>query len=246
MTNTSPNGAWVFEKAILVYTPDFDVSCFAVLRIAHDKKANEGSISLKITADLANLSVRSPLMLNISPGVVKECTLARKSNDRLCPPGLFSMLPARVKKVSAVSTLSLTLRKTGIVLCPTGMESLSPANPGDLNFDAFAKICHSTSLCLYISQRQCADEELDQLEIFSGALRSLQAKTFKNARHGVEERDCGVFARWLNPNPPPYPEERVSEHGDPPVYCKHSEQVIGKRRTGTLSSSYRPLYVVVQ
>jgi hypothetical protein len=40
------------------------------------------------------------------------------------------------------------------------------------------------------------------------------------------------------------PEERVSEQGDPPVYCKHSEQVIGKRRTGTLSSSYRPLYVV--
>ncbi|KAJ5751494.1 uncharacterized protein N7511_008459 [Penicillium nucicola] len=86
MTNASPNLAWVFEKAILVYTPDFDVSCFAVLRIAHDKRANQGSISLKITTELANLSGRSPLALNISPGIVKKCILARKSNGLLCPP----------------------------------------------------------------------------------------------------------------------------------------------------------------
>ncbi|KAJ6050432.1 uncharacterized protein N7446_010541 [Penicillium canescens] len=197
MTNTSPDGAWVFEKAILVYTPDFD-----------------------ITADVEHIP-RSSQRVYISP---------EKQRPPLSAWFVFHA-PGACQKVSAVSTLSLTLSETGIVLCPTGMETLSPANPGDLNFDAFAKICYSTSLCLYISQRQFADEELDQLEIFSGALRSLQAKTFQNARHGVEERGCGVFARWLNPNPPPYPEERVSEQGDPPVYCRHSEQVTGKRRT---------------
>ncbi|KAJ6003599.1 hypothetical protein N7522_006291 [Penicillium canescens] len=239
MTTTSPAAAWVFEKAILVYTRDWDVSCSAILRIGYDKKANQGSISLKITADLANLSGRSPLTLNISPEIVKECKLDRKSNDRLCPSGLFSMLPARVKKVSAVSTLSLTLKNTGIVLCPTGTESLSPANQGDSDFDAFAKICHSTSLRVYISERQFVDKELDQLETFSGALRGLQAETFENARHGMEARDCGVFAGWLNPKPPPYPGRRVSEQGDPPVYCKHLGQVIGKRRTVPWSPKHK-------
>lgn len=246
MTTTSPEPAWLFEKSILVYTSDWDVSCLADLRIAHYKKANQGSISLTITADLANLSGSSPLKLNISPQVVKECTLVRESNGHLCPSGLFSKLPARVKKVSAVSTLSLTLKNTGIVLCPIGTESLSPANQEDLVFDAFAKICRSTSLRLYISKRQIVDKELDQLETFSGALRGLQAETFANARHGMEARDCGVFAGWLNSKPPPYPGGRVSEQGDPPVYCKHLGQVIGKRRTGILSPSSRPLYFVVQ
>ncbi|KAJ5976670.1 hypothetical protein N7501_000012 [Penicillium viridicatum] len=116
MATTSPNRASVFEKAILVYTPDFDVSCFAVLRIGHDKKANQGSISLKITADLANLSGKSPLTLNLSPGVVKECTLARKSNDRLCPPVPWSMSPNN------------KTRKRQLLTSPEALDSLTEAN----------------------------------------------------------------------------------------------------------------------
>jgi hypothetical protein len=188
MTTTLPSPAWVLQKAVLVYTPDFNVSCLARLRIAHDKAANQGSISLRITADLANLSGRSQVLtLNVPPSVVENCALARKSNDDLCPSGLVYMLPASETDVSAVSTLSLRLSTTGIVLCPSEMESLIPANQGDLHFHAFAKICQSKFLRLHFARRQFVNKELDRLETFSCALRkaSLQSESFDHARHGV-------------------------------------------------------------
>lgn len=218
MTTTSPNPPWVLKKAVLVSIPDLDVACFARLRIAHDRNANQGSISLRITADLANLSGRSQVLtLNVPPELVEECALARISNDALCSPRLVSMLRASVTSVSAVATLSLRLGATGIVLCPSGMETLSPANQGDINFDAFAKICQSKSLRLHFSRRQFVNEELDRLEKFSFALQKkcLQAESFDHARHGVVQRDWRVFSLSL----------------DPPPYCQESksEQVVGKR-----------------
>ncbi|PWY91084.1 hypothetical protein BO70DRAFT_283673 [Aspergillus heteromorphus CBS 117.55] len=243
MTATSPNPPWVLKKkAVLVSTGDLEVSCFARLRIAHDKNANQGSISLRITADLANLNGRSQVLtLNVPPELVEECALARISNDGLCSPRLVSMLRASVTSVSAVSTLSLRLATTGIVLCPSGMESLSPADQGDLNFDAFAKICQSKSLRLHFSRRQFVNDELDRLETFSFALqkRSLQAESFDHARHGVVRRDWRAFSLLLDP--PPYCEGPMSgqlEQVDPPLYCEESksERVVGKRCRGTLLS----------
>jgi hypothetical protein len=50
---------WVLKKkVILIYAPDLNISCRARLCIVHDQTANQGSISLLITADLANLSGR--------------------------------------------------------------------------------------------------------------------------------------------------------------------------------------------
>lgn len=247
MSATSPNPLWVLnKKRILVYAPDFDVSCFTRLRIAYNKTTKQGSISLKIMADLANLTGRQALTLNISPEVVENCELARESNYDLCPTGLFSILPAPVSEVSAVSTLSLRLKhdETGIVLCPSGVETLIPANQGDLDFDAFANICRSKFLRLHISDRQFGNKELDQLETFSGALqeRSLEAESFDHhPRHGVVRKDWHVFSRWLYP--PPYCEEHepdLVKKVDPPLYCEQFKQVVGKRRNGILSSSFRP------
>jgi hypothetical protein len=252
MTTTSPNLPWVLKKAVLVYTPDFDVSCFARLRIAHDKTANQGSISLWITADLANLSGRSQVLtLNLPPEIVETCAFAPKSNDDLCSSRLVSMLQASVTDVSAVSTLSLSLTSTGIVLCPSVLEPLRPANQEDLNFHAFAKICQSKSLRLHIARRQFVDNQLDQLKTFSCVLRkrSLQAESFDHARHGVVQRDWRAFS--LSLDPPPYCEKFVSEQVkqvDPPLYCEESvsEQMVGKRRRGILSSFCRLIASVVQ
>lgn len=236
MATPSQNPLWVLRKAVLVYAPDVDVSCFARLRIAHDKTANQGSVSLGITADLANLTSRSNVLtLNVSPDRVDECALARVSNDDLCSASLVSMLRAPVPNVSAVSTLTLRLNATGVVLCPSELKSICPIGQGDLNFHAFAKICQSKFLRVHFSRRQFVKKELDQLENFSRALRErgLDAESFDHARHGVVQRDWRAFG--LSLDPPPYCEE-PSEH--PPLYGEEtgSEQVVGKRRRGIFSS----------
>ncbi|PIG83877.1 hypothetical protein AARAC_001851 [Aspergillus arachidicola] len=235
MTTTSQNPPWVLNKAVIVYTPDFDVSCRASLRIFHDETADRGSITLSITADLANPRVRSQVRLNIPPDRVEKCVLHRISNDGLCSPGLLPMIPALVTNVSAVSTLSLTLRTIGMVVCPSETDSLSPATPGDLNFHSFAKICRSEFLRIHFARRQCGDKELHKLERFSQALRgrSLEAEPFDHARHRTVQKDWHVFC--LSPDPPPYCQESVSEQVkqvDPPPYCEESvsEQGVRKRR----------------
>ncbi|KAL3433583.1 hypothetical protein BDV09DRAFT_171717 [Aspergillus tetrazonus] len=235
MTTTSQTPRWVLKKAVLVYASDFETFCRADLSIVHDQAANQGSISLSVRADLTNLSGRSQaLTLNIPPERVEECTLARKSRDNLFPAGLFSMLPAPVTNVSAVSTLSLSLGTTGIVLCPSEIESLSPATPGDVKIHSFAKICRSRSLRIHFSGRQFVNNELDKLQNFSHALqrRSLQTVSFNYARHGVVEKDWRVFS--LLPDPPPYCQEPVFEQADPPLYC---EEAVGKRRRDPRSLS---------
>ncbi|KAL5337631.1 hypothetical protein BJX70DRAFT_368793 [Aspergillus crustosus] len=235
MATTSPTPPLILKKAVLVSTHDREVLCSARLRIAHDENANQGSISLMIKADLTNLNSRSQLLtLNIPPASVEECVLARVSDDGLCSSHWIHKLPTSVTSVSDVSTLSLTFSTTGIVLCPSGIESLSPADPKDSNFRAFAKICKSKSLRLHFSTRQFVQGELDQLEKFSFALqiRSLQAESFNHARHGMVERDWRVFG--LSLDPPPYSEEPVSGQAaqvDPPLYPEEtrSERAVGKR-----------------
>ncbi|RAK95490.1 uncharacterized protein BO80DRAFT_429802 [Aspergillus ibericus CBS 121593] len=231
MTTTSPTPSLVLKKAVLVSTHDREALCSARLRIAHDKIANQGSISLMVRVDLANLSGRSQLLtFNVPPASVEECTLARTSNDRLCSSHWIGMLPASVPSVSDVSTLSLTLSTTGIVLCPSGMEALSPTDPEDSTFRAFAKICKSKSLHLHFSRRQFVKDELDQLETFSFALqrRRLQAESFNHARQGVVEKDWRVFG--LSLDPPPYSEESdPAKQVDLPLYREEPEQVVGKR-----------------
>ncbi|KAL2786826.1 hypothetical protein BJX66DRAFT_312143 [Aspergillus keveii] len=238
MTTTSRNPPWVLKKKVLVHACDLDVSCVARLSIDHDQTANHGSISLLITADLANLNGRSQVLtLHIPPERVEKCGLARRSNDDLCPPRLAPMLPAPVTNVSAVTTLSLSLGTTGVVLCPSDMGSLSPASPGDSKFHSFAKICRSKFLRIHISGRQFVKKELDKLESFSYALRQrrLQTMSYNHARHGVVQKDWRVFS--LSPDPPPYCQEPVPEQVnqvDPPLY---SESELGKRRRDPRSMS---------
>ncbi|KAJ0425322.1 hypothetical protein BJY00DRAFT_275190 [Aspergillus carlsbadensis] len=238
MTTTSQNPPWVLKKKVLVYAFDLDVFCVARLSIDYDQTASQGSISISITADLANLNGRSQVLtLNIPPERVKKCGLARRSNNDLCPPRLVPMLPAPVTNVSAVSTLSMSLGMAGIVLCPSNMESLSPAAPGDLKFHTFAKICQSKFLRVHFSGRQFVNKELDKLQSFSYALRQRRVQTvsYNHARHGVVQKDWRVFN--LSPDPPPYWQQPVPEQVnqvDPPLY---SEQIVGKRRRDARSIS---------
>ncbi|PYH49219.1 uncharacterized protein BP01DRAFT_388291 [Aspergillus saccharolyticus JOP 1030-1] len=217
MTTTPPNPPWVIKKAVVVSIPDSEVACSASLRIFHDGNTDKGSISLKIKADLANLrGVLQDLTLTILPERVDECALSLTNNDGLCSPRLVSMLRASVPNIAAVSTLSLTLGTTGVVLVPRGMERLSPADPQDMNFYAFAKICQSKSLRLHFANRQFVDDQIDRLKTFSLALhrKDLEAESFKHPLSGVDERDWTVFD--LSPDPPPYYEPVLK-----PVIGKH-------------------------
>ncbi|OGM43369.1 hypothetical protein ABOM_008725 [Aspergillus bombycis] len=245
MTTPSQNLPWVFNKAVIVHSPDLDVSCRASLRIFHDKTAGRGSITLSITADLANPRVRAQVRLNIPPERVAKCTLHKTSNDGLCSPSLVPTIPALVTNVSAVSTLCLTLSTIGIVFCPSETESLSPTTPGNLNFHSFAKICRSESLRIHFARRQCVNKELNKLESFSQALRgrSLEAEPFDHARHRMVQRDWHVFG--LASDPPPYCQEAVSEQVKqvgPPPYCEESvsEQVVRKRRRDSMPLDNKP------
>lgn len=228
------------NKAVLVSIPDSEFSCRTRLFIAHDRTANEGSISIRFTAQLANLRGRSQVLtLIIPPEIVGNCELVWASDDDLCPYRLLTKLPAPETEPSAVSTLRLILNNTGIVLCPSGVETLSPADPTDLNFAAFAKICQSKSLLLHISQRQFGDEERGQLKAFLGALRksNLREKLFGTKRQRMVRTTWRVFSP---PDPPSYCDTLVSKQQvDPPRYEQSvPKQMIGKRGRGMFLPPY--------
>ncbi|KAI5199281.1 hypothetical protein E4T39_06337 [Aureobasidium subglaciale] len=222
MTTNSPtsNPLWIFEKAVLAHAPEFDVACIARLRISHDQNDEQGSISIRVNATLLEFGKQS-LMLSIRPEMVDTCTVVAKSNDKLIPDRMFSMVPVSVTTSAAVSTLVLSLNTTGVVLLPPSVEGaiLSSARPSDANFEDFAKICQSTILHLHLSKQQLKDGDLHHLRTFSGALRTrvLKAQPFDykrlNAGHGAIERDWRVFEQVL----------------DPPPYCGSARSVLGKR-----------------
>jgi hypothetical protein len=222
--NTStPISLWVFERAVLAHAPEFDAACVARLRIAHDQNNDQGSISLRINAALAGFG-KQTLMLAIHPEGVDTCTVVAKSNDKLIPDRMFSMVPISVTNSAAVSTLILCLNATGVVLVP---PSVGGTISGDANLDAFAKICKSKIMHLHLSKQQFKDGDLHQLRTFSGALRArmLKAQPFDykrlNAGRGAIEKDWRIFGQLANP--PPYCE---------PV---STQSVLGKRSRGTFS-----------
>ncbi|KAH0415107.1 hypothetical protein KCU90_g15006, partial [Aureobasidium melanogenum] len=165
-----PEPLWVFEKAVLAHAPEFDVACAARLRVAHNQNDDQGSISIRINAALAELG-KQTLMLNIRPDEVDMCTVVAKSNDKLIPDRMFSMVPVSVTSSAAVSTLILCLNATGAVLVPpsTNGTTLSPAVPQDAEYQAFAKLCQSKTIHLHLSKQQFRDGDLHRLRTFSGA-----------------------------------------------------------------------------
>lgn len=234
MTDVSPKPKWFLnKKTILVSASDLGTFCTTGLRIGYDETNKTGSVSLRIMADLANLSGKSQVLLNISPEIVEECTFESPSDVSLCSHHLIRSHPANITEISQVSTLSLKLSQPGMVLYPSEIsetEFLSPAKQGDLVFDAFAKICRSQDLRLHIAHRQYKNNERDQLASFSKILKGLQLETFENADR--VEKTWRVF---LDPslNPPKYCEERVTElvrPVSPPPYDQKQE--VGKRGRG--------------
>jgi hypothetical protein len=226
MTENSktPEPLWVFERAVLAHAPEFDAACVARLRIAHDQGDDQGSLSIRINAALTGFG-KQTLMLSIRPEGVDTCTVVAKSNDKLIPDRMFSMVPVSVTNSAAVSTLILCLNATGTVLVPPSVDGTIS---GDANLDAFAKICKSKIVHLHLSMQQFKDGDLHQLRTFSGALRArmLKAQPFDykrlNAGRGAIEKDWRVFGQ--SANPPPYCE---------PV---STQTVLGKRPRGMFLS----------
>ncbi|KAI4720933.1 hypothetical protein E4T48_02850 [Aureobasidium sp. EXF-10727] len=217
----TPEPLWVFEKAVLAHTPEFNVACVARLRIAHDQTDDLGSISIRFNATLTEFG-KQTLMLNICPEGVDTCTVVAKSNNQLIPDRMFSMVPVSVTNPAAVSTLTLCLNATGVVLVPPSADgtTLSPVVPTDANFQAFAKFCQSKTIHLHLSKQQLKDGDLQHLRTFSGALRARMLKAqpldYKrlNAGHGAIEKDWRVF----------------EQTADPPPYCEPppTQSVLGK------------------
>jgi hypothetical protein len=162
-------------------------------------------------------------MMNIRPEGVDTCTVVAKSNDKLIPDRMFSMVPVSVTTSSAVSTLILCLNATGTVLVPPSVDGTIS---GDANLEAFAKICKSNTLHLHLSKQQFKDGDLHQLRTFSGALRARMLKAQPldhkrlNAGQGAIEKDWRVFGQSANP----------------PPYYEPTQSVLGKRPRGTFLS----------
>lgn len=225
-TVATPGSLWVFEKAVLAHVPEFNVACVARLRLAHDHNDDQGSISIRINAALADFG-KQTLMLNICPERVDTCTVVAKSNDKLIPDRMFSMVPVSVTTSAAVSTLILCLNTTGVVLVPPSLDGTtlrSDANDANANLDAFAKICQSKTIHLHLAKQQFKDGDLHHLRTFSGALRARMLKAqpldYKrlNAGRGAIEKDWHAFAQSTNP----------------PPYCEPASvrSVLGKRSRG--------------
>ncbi|KAG9740406.1 hypothetical protein KCU73_g9213, partial [Aureobasidium melanogenum] len=217
-----PEPLWVFEKAVLAHAPEFNVACAARLRIAHNQNNDHGSMSIRINAALAELG-KQTLMLNIRPDEVDMCTVVAKSNDKLIPDRMFSMVPVSVTSSAAVSTLILCLNATGAILVPplANGTTLSPAVPQDAGFQAFEKLCQSKTIHLHLSKQQFRDGDLHRLRTFSGAVRARMLKPqpidYKrlNAGQGAIEKDWRIFGQPI----------------DPPAYCEPvpTQSVLGKR-----------------
>ncbi|KAK6003470.1 hypothetical protein QM012_009241 [Aureobasidium pullulans] len=217
-----PESLWIFEKAVLAHTPEFNVACGARLRIAHNQNDDQGSISIRINATLAELG-KQTLMLNIRPQEVDMCTVVAKSNDKLIPDRMFPMVPVSVTSSAAVSTLILSLSVTGVVLVPLSVNdsTLRPAVPNDAEYQAFAKLCQSKTIHLHLSKQQFRDGDLHRLRTFSGAVRARMLKPQPidckrlNAGHGAIEKDWRIFGQTI----------------DPPPYCEpvSTHSVLGKR-----------------
>lgn len=222
-TIATPEPLWVFEKAVLVHAPEFDVACTARLRMAHDHNTDQGSVSIRIQLELANFG-KQLLMLNIRPELVDTCTVVPKSNDNLIPNRLFPLVPVSVTNSAAVSTLILCLNSTGVVLVPrsTNDTTLSAAKPTDAAFHAFQRICRSNIIHLHFSKQQLKNDDIRQLRTFSGALRAglLSAQPFDykrlDAGRGAIEKDWRVF----------------EASDDPPAYAASVKSVLGKRTRG--------------
>ncbi|RAL07965.1 uncharacterized protein BO97DRAFT_418079 [Aspergillus homomorphus CBS 101889] len=224
----------VSKRAVIVSINDLEVLRFGRFRLAYNDHTNRGSISLTFEANIANLSGRSQLVLRIPPESVQECTLAMPSNVSLFSNDWINLLPAWVPTIKDVITLSLTLSTPGTVRCPPGIEHLYPADPLDLNFDIFAKICKSRSLNIHFSTRQFEESGVAQLEAFSLALQKkcVQEDPFDYARQNVVERDWRAFGLFLEP--PPYTNGPTSNQGQqsgPPLYYEGSSSTtVGRKR----------------
>jgi hypothetical protein len=233
-STVTPEPLWVFERAVLAHAPEFDAACVARLRIAHDQNDDQGSISIRVNAALAEFG-KQTLMLNIRPEGVDTCTVVAKSNDKLIPDRMFSMVPISVTNSAAVSTLILCLNATGAVLVPPSVDGIIS---GDANLEAFAKICKSKTIHLHLSKQQFKDGDLHQLRTFSGALRArmlrAQPLDYKrlNAGKGAIEKDWRVFGN--STSPPPY--------RDPASV----QSVLGKRPRGTFLSPACDSYVGIR
>jgi hypothetical protein len=92
--------------------------------------------------------------LNILPKAVDACSVTPSSYKNMLLNELLTKLQG-VKEAFAVTTLSLRLKKPGIILVPTGLtESISPADQIDGDFYAMSRIGRVTSIRLHHSRQE--------------------------------------------------------------------------------------------
>jgi hypothetical protein len=117
----------------------------------------------------------------------------------MLPNELLTMLQG-VKEASAVTTLSLRLKKPGIILVPTGLtESISPADQIDGDFYAMSRISRATSTWLHRSRQDFARSDQLRLQTFASAWNKHALNPpHINYNHfnrglGAEEREWTIF-----------------------------------------------------
>jgi hypothetical protein len=221
--------SWIYEKKVFVCAPTFDVGCLAQVRVCHDRKLGQGYVSINMRLSLADMDQNQVIKLRICPEMVHMCSVKTTCDDSI-PDQVVSMLRG-VKEASEVSAFKLHLNTPGIVLIPSSLSTIRPAKVGDVNYNAFSRICQTKTINLYFDKRQFLKDDIICLRAFASALRthSLHAQpvnhTRSNAGQGVRESDWTVFKQSLS-DPPPYRQLSPS-----------ANSVLGKRSRGQGSPS---------
>lgn len=244
MNNPSITPNWTLKRTGLVWAPDSQTFLLATLLISHAIESKEGIISIRIPLRIFNPARSSRnLTLVLSPESVQSCSWIPKSHDGLCPSRLFPNVPRHGPDVSSVSTLHLVLNSSATIFAPVDLEPLSPHLNDVPDFHALEGISQAKTLYLHFGKGQFTRDDTNSLNIFLRAVqaRGLKTLSLNHKRQGLAEGNLHILRQALFP--PPYIDKTVSEPEEseelPPYGAESgSKQVVGKRRSGIVSSPH--------
>lgn len=93
---------------------------------------------------LADMDENQMIKLGVCPEMVHMCSV-KSARDGSIPDQVVSMLRG-VKEASEVSAFELHPHTPDIFLIPSSLSTIRPAKVGDVNYNAFSRICQTETI----------------------------------------------------------------------------------------------------